>query len=137
MSTAERKRSTSAADRVRESIDRLRTLPLDEIDKDLYELSLKADEIAAAEVRANLSNVANVTAADEAAIQQAIQQVDSELELESRRKTYQRQVLISAVLISGVACYYGSATPARRRELEDQVWRWLEAVLQFFKSFFA
>ena len=135
--SSERKRSTSAADRVRESIDRLRTLPLDEIDKDLYELSLKADEKAAAEVRANLSNIANLTAADEAAIMETIQQVDSELEIESRKKTFQRQVLISAILIAGVAYCYGSATPARRRELEDVCWRWLEVVLRFLKSFFA
>ena len=135
--SSERKISTSAADRVRESIDRLRTLPLDEIDKDLYELSLKADEKAAAEVRANLSNMANVTAADEAAIMETIQQVDSELEIESRKKTFQRQVLISAILIAGIAYCYGSATPLRRRELEDVCWRWLEVVLRFLKSFFA
>ena len=94
-----RVRTSSAAEKVRESIDRLRTLELDEVDKDLYELSLKNEAKAAAEVQANLA-LASATPADDDAITAAIQEVEDELKREANKKQFEQ--IFFGVAVSGV-----------------------------------
>lgn len=98
-----RRRTSSAADRVRESIDKLRTLPLDEVDRDLYELSLKKEADAAAFVSANL---ASVSPDDDAAITAAIQEVDCEIQNENNKKNFERQFLGLAIVGLMFAYFY-------------------------------
>lgn len=82
----ERERSSSAVERVRESVDKLRSLPLDEIDKDLYELECLREEREAAAGNAASSGKAP-TLEDDVAISEAIHEVECELEEEKERIT--------------------------------------------------
>jgi len=110
-----RPRTSSAADLVRESIDRLRTLPLEDVDKELYELSLKAEEKAAAEVRANLG----ISTEDNAAITAVIQEVESELQLEESKKQFERKFLGFAIcgLILAYSFYSSTSTWNNHRKI--------------------
>lgn len=76
-----RARTSSAVDRVRESIDKLRELPLDEIDKELYALECKREDGLGS------SKVAAPTPEDDVAISEAIHQVECELEEEKDKIT--------------------------------------------------
>lgn len=77
----QRVRTTSAADRVRESIDKLRELPLDEIDKELYALECKREEGLGS------TKATAPTLEDDVAISEAIHQVECELEEEKDKIT--------------------------------------------------
>jgi len=125
--TTREQRSSSAADKVRESIDRLRTLPLDEIDKDLYELSLKNEAKAAAEVQANAAAaaaLANATPADDDAITAAIQEVEAELKREESKKHFEQVFL--GLAISGLILGFFALKSESRGDFQRFANEWIE-----------
>jgi hypothetical protein len=124
--TTRGERSSSAADKVRESIDRLRTLPLDEIDKDLYELSLKNEAKAAAEVQANLA-LASATPADDDAITAAIQEVEAELKREEKKKHFD-QVFLGLALAGFILGGFFSLKAESRVEFQRAAKEWIELI---------
>jgi len=131
-----RERASSTADKVRESIDKLRTLPLEEVDKDLYELALKGDAEAAALVKKNLEIAANLTSADEAAIMATIRQVDSEIENEERSKSARRSFVAIAIIGIAIAVSYRSLSLDHRNEVQLYGTKVLQSLMSWVKSLY-
>lgn len=123
----ERERSSSAVERVRESVDKLRSLPLDEVDKDLYELECKREEEEAAAGQAP-------TLDDDVAISEAIHEVECELEEEKEKITMLSvaRVIVNGLfyvaLIVALASYYLKNVDPKSGDL---VYRMLGELLHF------